>query len=79
MSRAEWEEAQRTGRRCGAENGAGRWRVTCDLPPDHELPHEAWRGHGSVVYQTWPWRPNAAPRRRGARSAARAEENASAE
>lgn len=57
MSRAQWEEAQRTGQRCGAEHGEGRWHVTCDLPPGHELPHEAWRGHGTVVYQTWPWTP----------------------
>lgn len=57
MTRAQWEEAQRTGRRCGAEHGEGRWYVTCDLPPGHELPHEAWRGYGTVVYQTWPWTP----------------------
>lgn len=63
MSRAQWEEAQRTGRRCGAEHGEGRWHVTCDLPPGHELPHEAWRGYGTVVYQTWPWTP-ARPSRR---------------
>lgn len=58
MARRElWQRAHESGVKCGAEHGEGRWYVTCDLPPGHELPHEAWRGYGSVVYQQWPWLP----------------------
>lgn len=50
-----WHQAYQSGETCGAEHGTGRWRVTCNLTPGHDLPHEARRGYGTVVHQTWPW------------------------
>lgn len=52
-----WKRAYDSGKTCGEPFGTGRWRVTCNLPPDHPLPHEARRGYGTVVHATWPWQP----------------------
>lgn len=52
-----WKRAHDSGQACGEPFGEGRWRVTCNLPPDHPLPHEARRGYGTVVHATWPWQP----------------------
>lgn len=53
-----WKRAYDSRETCGEPFGTGRWRVTCNLPPDHPLPHEARRGYGTVVHATWPWQPS---------------------
>lgn len=52
-----WKQAYDSGETCGEPFGTGHWRVTCNLPPGHPLPHEARRGQGTVVRATWPWQP----------------------
>lgn len=58
-----WKQAHDSGVICGEthdQSSAGspnrwRWMATCNLPPDHELPHEDRRGYGTVIHAVWPW------------------------
>lgn len=57
-----WRKAYESGEMCGATFApvGWRWVANCNLPPDHELPHEDRRGFGTVVHATWPFEPTPA-------------------
>ncbi|MEW2380901.1 hypothetical protein AB0873_02215 [Micromonospora sp. NPDC047707] len=55
MSLADYDAARVLGKICGAVDGAGRWRATCNLVPGHDGPHECWKGAGTVVFRAWPF------------------------
>ncbi|MEU4567772.1 hypothetical protein [Micromonospora sp. NPDC023956] len=58
----DYERALALGETCGDTIGEGRWRAVCNLAPDHDLPHEQWRGCGTVTFRTWPFTPKEEPR-----------------
>ena len=54
MTLASYDEALRLGETCGATDGEGIWRATCNLAPGHAGQHEHWKGAGTVIFRAWP-------------------------